>query len=45
MAVYRLALSARADIAHLFEYTEKNFGEIARLVPVTFCFTGLPAPI
>lgn len=31
MAVYRLALSARADIAHLFEYTEKNFGEIARL--------------
>jgi toxin ParE1/3/4 len=31
MAIYRLALSAQADIARLLSYTEEHFGEIARL--------------
>jgi toxin ParE1/3/4 len=31
MAIYRLALSAQADIARLLSYTEEHFGQIARL--------------
>jgi toxin ParE1/3/4 len=31
MAIYRLALSAQADIVRLLAYTQKQFGEVARL--------------
>jgi toxin ParE1/3/4 len=41
MAIFRLAASAQADIAHLLAWTEVNFGDTARRRYETLLITGL----